>query len=45
MVTYADIYTFVVDSYMDTVDYNTFVSVSDWMHFISTDDYYYYTMF
>ena len=45
MITYTDIYSFVVDSYIDTVDCNTVVSVSDWMHFISTDEYYYYTMF
>ena len=46
MVTYNDIYSFVVNSYMNTVgNTNNFVSVSDWMHFISTDEYYYYTMF
>ena len=45
MVTYNDIYSFVVNSYLDTVVANQFSNVSDWMHFISTDDYYYYTMF
>lgn len=45
MLTYNDIYSFVVDSYMSTVKMATFPNVSDWMHFISTDEYYYYTMF
>lgn len=45
MITYHDIYSFVVDSYMNTIDCFRDVSVSDWMHFISTDIYYYYTMF
>lgn len=47
MYTYQDIYTFVVQSWLDTIDdfraRNT--NVCDWMHFIATDDYYYYTMF
>lgn len=45
MITYNDIYSFIVHSYMDTVKTGTFPAVRDWMHFISTDDYYYYTMF
>ena len=45
MVTYADIYSFVVDSYMNTVKPCSFTTVCDWMHFIATNDYYYYTMF
>lgn len=45
MVTYNDIYSFVVDSYMETVDSSKFPTTRDWMHFISTDIYYYYTMF
>lgn len=45
MFTYNDIYTFVVRSYMDRVAKDTFPTTCDWMHFISTDEYYYYTMF
>ena len=45
MVTYIDIYSFVVNSYLDRVVANKFPNVSDWMHFIATDEYYYYTMF
>lgn len=45
MYTYNDIYTFVVRSYIDTVAMGTFPTTCDWMHFISTDEYYYYTMF
>lgn len=44
MLTYNDIYTFVVNSYMSTVKMTTFPTTCDWMHFIATDDYY-YTMF
>lgn len=45
MYTYADIYTMIVHSYMDTVGNSKFPNVCDWMHFIASDDYYYYTMF
>lgn len=47
MYTYSDIYSFIVHSYLDTVDSNNarFPNVCDWMHFIATDEYYYYTMF
>lgn len=46
MYTYSDIYSFIVHSYLDTVDSNArFPNVRDWMHFIATDEYYYYTMF
>lgn len=45
MITYSDIYRMIVHSYMDTVKPCSFPNVSDWMHFISTDEYYYYTMF
>lgn len=45
MITYNDIYSFIVHSYMDTVKTGTFPTVRDWMHFIATDEYYYYTMF
>ena len=47
MITYNDIYTFVVHSYLDTVNINKsgFPNTCDWMHFISTDEYYYYTLF
>lgn len=46
MYTYNDIYSFIVQSYLDTVDSNAgFPNVCDWMHFIATNDYYYYTMF
>lgn len=45
MVTYNDIYRMIVHSYMHTVKPCSFPNVSDWMHFIATDDYYYYTMF
>ena len=45
MYTYNDIYSFIAHSYMHTVKQCSFPSVCDWMHFIATDDYYYYTMF
>ena len=45
MYTYKDIYSFIVHSYMDTVKPCSFPNTCDWMHFIATNDYYYYTMF
>lgn len=45
MYTYNDIYTMIVHSYMDTVGNGNFPNVCDWMHFIATDEYYYYTLF
>lgn len=45
MITYNDIYAFVVHSYMEYITDGSFPATRDWMHFISADEYYYYTMF
>lgn len=47
MYTYKDIYSFIVNSWLYTIDDYVArqTNVCDWMHFIATNEYYYYTMF